>query len=86
MTDLTLSSRKAILLSADRILRCQPGAAARHRLLREVLGYRDEDPEAKRAKAALLESRWVRLLQDEQHADGSWCDSTHAIPGAGKKL
>ena len=45
----------------------------RQRLLSDVLDDSDDDPRLVAARDAVHESRWVRLLEQAQLPDGTWC-------------
>ncbi len=47
-------------------------SSVRFRTLKEVLGYADDSPEVRRAKAAVLESQPVQSLLGKMHPDGYW--------------
>ncbi|MBM3144339.1 MAG: hypothetical protein FJ010_05060 [Chloroflexi bacterium] len=57
---------------ALQILRENPGAVVRHRLLRDVLRLDSTDSELQKAREDLDNSRQVQLLAREQRQDGSW--------------
>lgn len=61
-----------IAAAAHQLLALGPAAPARVRLLRDVLGRRDDEPELRRARAELEGCRWVAELAGEQRADGGW--------------
>ncbi|HSA99885.1 MAG TPA: hypothetical protein VLE49_04490, partial [Anaerolineales bacterium] len=42
------------------------------RALKEVLGYEDDTPEVRRAKAVILPSQPVQSLLEKMHPDGYW--------------
>jgi hypothetical protein len=58
--------------SAREILATHTDAIIRWRLLREVLRFPADHPEVEEAKAAALESKWVRQLEEAQLPDGSF--------------
>lgn len=58
--------------AALKVLAESPAAPVRVRLLRDVLGRQDGDPELDAATKALGQSLHVQVLMAEQRPDGSW--------------
>jgi hypothetical protein len=58
--------------SARFILASKPEPIVSWRLLHEVLGFSADDPELAEVKAAALQNKWVRQLEQAQLADGSF--------------
>ena len=63
---------KNILEISQRILDLNPDPVPRFRLLRDVLQIPQDDGVLASAKHAMLNSRWVKQLEDAQEVNGSW--------------
>jgi hypothetical protein len=57
---------------ANKLLEMDPDPVPHFRLLRDILKVDQESRSYIEAKAAVQQSKWVRLLQDSQLDDGTW--------------
>lgn len=72
-SDRLINKRSNLIINTGcKILEWSHSPSANIILLRDIIDCSPDDPCLILAKRNLLESRWVRLLQAEQHADGSW--------------
>jgi hypothetical protein len=67
-----LFSLEEVQVVAERILEGHPDPVPKYRLLHEVIGLPEGDPDLIRARQELERSKWVRHLQDAQLPDGNW--------------
>ena len=61
-----------IITIAERLLASKPDPCPRYRLLRDILGFPENDPQCKEARKAMLDSKHVHALVDAQLPDGTW--------------
>ncbi|HVN55278.1 MAG TPA: hypothetical protein VMT46_13175 [Anaerolineaceae bacterium] len=64
--------RKEIEALGELLLEGTTQPVPRFRLVRDVLRLSTADPPSVEARTAMLESRWVGELKENQHADGTW--------------
>ena len=58
--------------SAEKILLNGPDPVVRLRILRDALQKPEDSQEVIEARRNVINSRWVRVLTEEQWEDGSW--------------
>ena len=56
----------------EKLLSLDPDPVPRYRILRDVLHVSPQSAEYAAAETAARESKWVQMLAEEQHPDGSW--------------
>jgi len=70
---MTESIRKdEILAAVNALLDCNPAVPARLKILRDVLGAGSDHPERLKLEKDILSNTHVRILEEEQRADGGW--------------
>ena len=61
-----------IIELGDNLLLMNPDPIPRNKILADLLRISPDNSEYASVQLAIGKSKWVRLLQEEQHSDGSW--------------
>jgi hypothetical protein len=81
-----MDSSMRIVDAAEGLLQRQPGPVPRYRILRDIVRRPAGHPELAEAREAMLRSRWVTELTEEQGRHGGWARFHSAEAKARRKI